>query len=178
MFLAQEEEKAIARSKENWEWTRFEAAFTLPKDFVLLELELCYRNGCLTLFRTPSSPLASLEFGAMVHYKLVRGCHCNVAHNPMTLAIFTLWRFTQYQSSWLASAALSDFKLHDLVVSDSQFPVLLQKRNVAVECPEPPSKASGSVAVKDATGQWSSSPSTGLVHELPGVCLENAQSRM
>jgi hypothetical protein len=68
---AQEEEKATLRAKENWEWTKFEATFTLPKDFVLLDLALSYRNGCFTLCRTPDAPLAALQFGGVVNYQAV-----------------------------------------------------------------------------------------------------------
>lgn len=70
---SQEEDKAQLRAKENWEWTKFEATFTLPKDFVLLDLALSYRNGCITLYRVPGSPLAALQFGGVVGYQAVSG---------------------------------------------------------------------------------------------------------
>lgn len=86
----QAEDKALARAKENWEWTRFESTFAVPKDFVLLELEFTYRNGCFTLQRAVEAgvapPIAALQFGGVVHYTTVRCLAVILPHRALLLA--------------------------------------------------------------------------------------------
>ncbi len=61
-----------ARAAQDWDWARFETTFAVPKDFVLLELELVYRDGCFTLQRSAGCDIAKLHFGSVVYFKMVR----------------------------------------------------------------------------------------------------------
>ncbi len=79
-----------ARAAQDWDWARFETTFAVPKDFVLLELELVYRDGCFTLQRSAGCDIAKLHFGSVVYFKMVRSLPST---NRVPLRLFTLLSF-------------------------------------------------------------------------------------
>ncbi len=76
--LLQEDEKAKARARENWDWDMFEKGFAVPRDFVLFEFELLYRNGTIRLDHAPGSGIAELKFGGKFRLSQVRRSGCGV----------------------------------------------------------------------------------------------------
>ena len=72
VVCCQEDEKAKARARENWDWDHFEKDFAVPRDFVLFEFELLYRNGTVRLDHAPGEGLAELRFGGKFRLTQVR----------------------------------------------------------------------------------------------------------
>ncbi len=139
-FATQAEEKAKARAAENWEWSHFEKDFTVPKDFVLFELEVACRSAVVRIERDFSSPIAELRFGGKA--RMTQVCVCawvlvcasdrcgwsTIASSRWFLLFRCVYALAQCVACWDVSIVVGELVLKDLVTSGSSFPDIITRR--------------------------------------------------